>query len=121
MSLSEANRSDDTLTPTMERIIWKCPRARILTLGRSGAGKSSLVNAIFGIPSACVETIRAGVADIHQEYTSKDNERFVLHDSRGYEPGERKKFKIVKEFIKERTSLEKPIGEQLHAIWCVRY
>jgi hypothetical protein len=58
----------------------------------------------------------AGKSDINYEILSADNERFVLHDSLGFEPGENDNFRTVQDFI-ERRSRMPDLKDQLHAIW----
>ena len=58
----------------------------------------------------------AGEANINKELRSSQNNRLILHDSRGFEPGEGDNYGVVKEFIKFRKS-EPEIRNQLHAIW----
>ncbi|KAK2459358.1 hypothetical protein APHAL10511_008625, partial [Amanita phalloides] len=108
---------DDTpLIPTTDKIAQECPKFRILVIGRSGTGKSSLINAIFKASIADVQNDKAGNADIHKEITSEHNEHFILHDSLGYEPGDNDKFDILKTFIVERSQ-KKLVADKLHAIW----
>ena len=47
---------------------------------------------------------------------SSQNNRLILHDSRGFEPGEGDNYDAVKDFIKKRKN-EPDIRNQLHAIW----
>ncbi|KAL4072067.1 hypothetical protein J3A83DRAFT_2965511 [Scleroderma citrinum] len=47
---------------------------------------------------------------------SKRNQRFILHDSEGFEPGENNNIELAKSFIKRRRTHE-DVKEQLHAIW----
>ena len=61
-----------------------------------------------------------GTADINVEYRHKDNDRFILHDSEGFEPGENAKFNTVKDFIEDRSK-RSDLSERLHAIWYVTY
>ena len=62
----------------------------------------------------------AGKADIEQEFTSKNDERFILHDSQGYEPGNYKVCEILDKFIKERgPDSKRPIAEKIDVIWYV--
>ena len=71
-------------------------------------------------PRKSVSHSGPGTADINVEYRHKDNDRFILHDSEGFEPGDDSKFNTVKNFIKDRS--EKPdLRERLHAIWSVTY
>ncbi|KZT28854.1 hypothetical protein NEOLEDRAFT_1057568, partial [Neolentinus lepideus HHB14362 ss-1] len=78
-------------------------RFRILLLGRSGVGKSELINRIFNIKQAVFSDHRAGNADIEKEFTSNQKTRFVLHDSRGYEYGDKDHSAVVKRFVQDRT------------------
>ena len=61
-----------------------------------------------------------GKADINFEFFPKDNNRFILHDSEGFEPGEDAKFKTVRDFIEERSK-RPDLSERLHGIWWVTY
>lgn len=60
------------------------------------------------------------MADIDQEFRSKNDVRFILHDSRGYEPGNDKVCQILDDFIKERgPDSKRPAAEKIDVIWCV--
>ncbi|KAF8551838.1 hypothetical protein OG21DRAFT_1417209, partial [Imleria badia] len=56
-----------------------------------------------------------GIADIHEGLESTVNKRFILHDSLGFEPGDKENYKTVKEFIQGRQT--GPLKYQLHAVW----
>ncbi|KZT25848.1 hypothetical protein NEOLEDRAFT_1132825 [Neolentinus lepideus HHB14362 ss-1] len=108
---------DDGLEPHVYEIFRICPRFRILLLGRSGVGKSRLINKIFNITEAEVSHHRAGNANIEKEFTSLENPRFVLHDSRGFEYGNEGQLDEVMTFIRNRTEKGRKESERLHAIW----
>lgn len=57
-----------------------------------------------------------GKADINVGFCPNDNDRFMLHDSEGFEPGEDIKFKTVKKFIEEQSKMPQ-LKDRLHAIW----
>lgn len=59
---------------------------------------------------------RRGRSNIEVELISPDNDRFVLHDSEGFEPGELKNFEIVENFIRARNRNDH-IKDRIHAIW----
>ncbi len=61
-----------------------------------------------------------GKADIDVGFRHNDNDRFILHDSEGFEPGEDAKFNTVMDFIEERSK-RPDLSERLHAIWWVTY
>jgi len=72
------------------------------------------------VPRKGVSHHGPGKADINKEFCPNDNVRFILHDSEGFEPGERAKFNTVMKFIEDRSKRPDP-SERLHAIWCVTY
>ncbi|KIK20090.1 hypothetical protein PISMIDRAFT_106397, partial [Pisolithus microcarpus 441] len=85
----------------------------------SGVGKSSLINQIFGVETAVdVARDRPGQADIEQEFTSPENDRLILHDSKGFEPADGGNYETVKSFIERRKNMP-DIKDQLHAVWYV--
>ncbi|KAG2125429.1 hypothetical protein DEU56DRAFT_824995 [Suillus clintonianus] len=113
-----ASTSDTTLElqPTTDEIIRICPRFRILVIGKTGVGKTSLINRAFGVHEAMASTHKPGEADIDHEFVSLQNDRFVLHDSKGFEPGEESNVNIVRDFIGRRRNMAE-LKDQLHAVW----
>ncbi|KAF9029856.1 hypothetical protein BDP27DRAFT_1436451 [Rhodocollybia butyracea] len=90
---------------------------RILVIGKSGAGKSSLINATFDIDTANVAHEISGVSDINTEITSEHrNTRFIMHDSQGFAVGETQNYAKVQKFIADRAK-KSEMNAQLHAIW----
>ncbi|KAI5993255.1 hypothetical protein EDD15DRAFT_2439407 [Pisolithus albus] len=104
------------LTPTTEELIKQCPRFRILVVGKTGAGKSSLIDRVFGTNTTGVADDRPGKAKIEDGLISPQNDRFILHDSQGFEPGEGCNYDTVISFIEARKK-EPHIKDQLHAVW----
>ncbi|KIK39067.1 hypothetical protein CY34DRAFT_808695 [Suillus luteus UH-Slu-Lm8-n1] len=116
---SEPEPTSDTtpeLQPETDEIIQICPRFRILVIGKTGVGKSSLINRAFGVHDAIASTHKPGEADIDHEFISPQNNRFVLHDSKGFEPGEEGNVNIVRDFIERRRNMA-ALKDKLHAVW----
>ncbi len=94
-------------------------RVNIGVFGKTGVGKSTLVNAIFGEPVAATG-IGAPVTHGSHLYLDKRGSLGVI-DTHGLELG-RDDDQIIKELTKAvKESRGKPIEEQLHVAWfCVR-
>lgn len=60
--------------------------------------------------------IKRGISDIDQEFVSPTNERFVVHDSLGFEAADERNMNIVKQFVARRKA-ELQLKDQLHAVW----
>jgi len=59
-----------------------------------------------------------GEADMKREFTSTENPFFVLHDSRGFKPGDDiESFEVVREFIIQRRNKSIPLKDRLDAVW----
>ncbi|KAF8350974.1 hypothetical protein F5887DRAFT_935338 [Amanita rubescens] len=105
------------LPSQVDKTLAECPRFRIVLIGNSGVGKSSLVRSIFNVDPDKIDipNNRAGDADIEREYTSPANPRFILHDSKGFEAGSGVNWDMVEKFLKRRLKYDLP--GRIHAIW----
>ncbi|KAJ6454319.1 hypothetical protein C8R45DRAFT_1111948 [Mycena sanguinolenta] len=113
--------SEDVLVPHTEILRQECPRLRILV---SGAGKSALINAVFGLEGATLSApcfranlrITPGVHDIDKPFSFPQNDRIIIHDPQGFEPGEEGNIQTVSDFIHRRSKMP-ALADHLHAIW----
>jgi Uncharacterized protein/domain associated with GTPases len=94
-------------------------RVNIAVFGKTGVGKSTLVNAVFGAPVAATG-IGAPVTAGSHLYLDERGSLGVI-DSHGLEIG-RDDDELIKELTKlVKDSRRKPIDEQIHLAWyCVR-
>ncbi|KAF8549888.1 hypothetical protein OG21DRAFT_533798 [Imleria badia] len=104
------------LPATTASIIEACSQFRLLIIGNAGVGKSSLIHKVFGVDDVHTSENIRGIAEIDREFTSPTNERFVVHDSLGFEAGDERNLDIVKQFVARRKAMPK-LKDQLHAIW----
>jgi GTPase SAR1 family protein len=104
------------LQSTSSDVLQICPRFRLLVIGKTGVGKSSLIQQAFGINEVHVSEHRRGEADIDKEFVSPENRRFVLHDSQGFEAGDSSCFTTAKDFIGRRRKMLK-LQDKIHAVW----
>lgn len=104
------------LQSTSSDILQICPRFRLLVIGKTGVGKSSLIQQAFKINEVHVSEHRRGEADIDREFVAPENKRFVLHDSEGFEAGDSRCFAIAKDFIDRRRKMPK-LQDKIHAVW----
>ncbi|KAG6913612.1 hypothetical protein DXG01_005576 [Tephrocybe rancida] len=83
----------------------RTPKFRILVVGRSGVGKSSLISTTLGIDKKDfdIQHARTGKADIYH--------------SEGFEAGSFENWKPVKTFIEEKCDRKLPPKDRLYAIW----
>ncbi|KAG1870355.1 hypothetical protein C8R48DRAFT_80883 [Suillus tomentosus] len=85
------------------------PRFRILVIGKTDVGKSSLISHVFGVE----EMINLRGASIDHEFISPQNDKFVLHGSKGF--GLKDNLEKIRDFIDRRRNMSPE--HQLHAVW----
>ncbi|KAF5328012.1 hypothetical protein D9758_017694 [Tetrapyrgos nigripes] len=83
---------------------------------QTGAGKTTLIKKAFNVETLQSSHNRVGISNIEEEIISKENDRFVIHDSQGYEPGDTTKFEELERFIGQRSGDAKP-SDKIHIIW----
>lgn len=94
-----------------------CKKPNILLAGVTGAGKSSLCNAVFGEDLADVN-VGLPVTQHFQKYEPK-NKPVVIYDSKGLELSEAESFiKETGKFFKD-LQLKTDVHEHIHCIWYV--
>ncbi|KAH0839442.1 hypothetical protein J3R83DRAFT_225, partial [Lanmaoa asiatica] len=93
---------------------------RILIIGRANSGKTTILqrvcNSMEDPEIYDYQGEKRGFHDINHEMVFKSNQRFVFHDSPGFEAGREDEFEKMKTFITQRAGTTF-LKEQIHAIW----
>jgi len=125
MSTETENTSD------FEDLREKFGRFRILIVGRANAGKTTILRGICNTtdnpeindgkgnkidPSQVEGTRGRGMHNIEHELIFRSNDKFVFHDSQGFEAGRADEFLKMKEFIADRAKTTH-LKKRIHAIW----
>ncbi|KAH9003566.1 hypothetical protein EDB86DRAFT_3100095 [Lactarius hatsudake] len=92
-------------------------RFRILVLGKSQSGKSSLINAVFNVNMAAAPGSQHGKAGINVDFRPSDNGYLAVHEHSGFESGDSQSMETIWDFISYRTDVSRSDSERLHAIW----
>ncbi|KAI9456398.1 hypothetical protein BJY52DRAFT_1187916 [Lactarius psammicola] len=105
---------------TVREILPDGFRFRILVLGKSQSGKSSLINAVFNVDMAVAPGSQHGNADINVGFSPSNNRYLVVHEYIGFGSGDAQSLQTIRDFISYRTDANRSVSKRLHAIWiCV--
>ncbi|KAI9847553.1 MAG: hypothetical protein M1838_000829 [Thelocarpon superellum] len=85
--------------PELPSVLLDCTKFRILIVGQSGVGESTICSQVFNVSGKC-----AG------------NENIILHDSGGFEAGDQDALEEIQTFIRHRRGQPR-LADQLHCIW----
>ena len=90
---------------------------RILVCGKTGVGKSTLINKVFGVEmTEESSSYDQGVHDINQAFESPRHPGLLVHDSRGWQAGSDAELNLIAQFLRHRAFQNDP-AEALHVIW----
>lgn len=101
-----------------ERKLYKRPN--ILICGYTGAGKTSIIQALFGkdmVPDYKIKDAEPGTMD----YEMYENEFLRIWDSKGLEPdkGEHDFIETTRAFIRKRQDISNNVDDHIHIFWYV--
>ncbi|KAF8127827.1 GTP-binding protein [Boletus edulis] len=123
--------STENTSSQFEDIRAKFGRFRILIVGRANAGKTTILQKICNTtenpeiydgdgnkidPSQIEGSMGRGIHDVENELIFRSNDKFVFHDSQGFEAGRKDEFERTKKFIADRANTTH-LKKRLDAIW----
>lgn len=108
---------EDEYDKTTKELLANSPT--ILLLGATGAGKSSLINAVFGCEKAPVGAGKPVTNDF-EFYEAKDEAPINLYDSKGHETNDTTFNGRLYEFLDDRAkAMTNDITKGIHSVWYV--
>ncbi len=111
---------EKSINEELKEQISKLNAPNIAIVGRTGVGKSTIINAVFG---GNVAKVGAGLPITqgfcrYPDESSDNGMPIVVYDSAGYEAGKEEEFvKDVLDFINQKQSAG--IDKQIHLVWYV--
>ncbi|OBR11669.1 Peptidoglycan binding domain protein [Colletotrichum higginsianum IMI 349063] len=111
-----SSEQDMPFDPWVRDILPEHSTCRILICGNTGVGKSTLLNKVFGLPMTQENSDQRGEHNIEDGFESDQHPGIIIHDSEGFQAGNKKELAVFKKFLRKRAE-SKDLRDQLHAIW----
>ncbi|WQF79485.1 Putative GTP binding domain, Tle1 phospholipase, P-loop containing nucleoside triphosphate hydrolase [Colletotrichum destructivum] len=111
-----SSEQDIPSDPWVRDILPEHSTCRILICGNTGVGKSTLLNKVFGLPMTQENSDQRGEHNIEDGFESDQHPGIIIHDSEGFQAGNKKELAVFKKFLRKRAE-SKDLRDQLHAIW----
>jgi predicted GTPase/uncharacterized protein (DUF697 family) len=105
------------LKDELEQIMQQLSPPSIALIGRTGAGKSTLINAVFGKELAATGAGDPVSRNFQRYPQGEDDNHIVLYDSMGYETGEEDFINNIGKFLSDQQAQGK--DKQIHLVWYV--